>query len=79
MKPTDLWGVFPSSWRAKKCNYGDSCHPRTPRGSNESGIQKLKTREERTKIPYGLSLSVCLACEESLNISATRKTAERRV
>ena len=67
MKMTDLWGKFPKSFTPKKCNYGDPCHPRTPRGSNTSGIQKLKTREERALIPYGLSLAVCVACENEHN------------
>ncbi len=34
MKPTDLWGHFPDTWKPKPvCSNGDPCHIRAPRGS----------------------------------------------
>lgn len=66
MKPTDIWNNM--DWHGKFCHYRAPCHPRTPRGSNTSGIQKLKTRELRSKLPYGLSLAVCEACEKELGV-----------
>lgn len=68
MKKTDLWGVLPKSFEPKCCKNGASCHPRTPRGSKLSGIQSLKTPEERAKIPYSLSLAICEACERELKV-----------
>lgn len=63
MKLTDLWGKIPFSFSARRCDYQDSCHDRTPRGSHETGTQAIKTPEERALIPYGLSLEFCVACE----------------
>jgi len=64
MKPTDLWGDLPKSFEAKRCKNGDICHERSPRGSHKTGIQSLKNPELRAKIPYGLSLAICFACEK---------------
>jgi len=66
MKPTDLWGKFPKLFIAKSCKNGDLCHDRAPRGSHIGGTQGIKSSEERAKIPYGLSLAICIACEEEL-------------
>ena len=66
MKPTDLWGKFPSTFIPKKCRNGALCHERTPRGSHK-GTQGLKTPEERAKMPYNLSLELCLACERNIS------------
>ena len=68
MKPTDLWGRFPPSFAAKKCRNNSKCHDGASRGSHDFGTQSLKLAEERAKIPYGLSLAVCLACEEALKL-----------
>lgn len=65
MKPTDLWGVIPKSFKAKRCKNGDSCHEAAPR-SSKTGTQGYKTKELRAKIPYGLSLAICVACEKDL-------------
>ena len=62
MKPTDLWGVLPASFIPKRCKNGDSCHTPAPRGSR-SGIQGSLSKEERSKIPYGLSLAICESVE----------------
>jgi hypothetical protein len=60
-KATDLWGVIPEGIKWKK--------PKTwqdaPRGAR-TGTQGIKDAELRAKIPYGLSLAVCLACEREL-------------
>jgi hypothetical protein len=65
MKPTDLWGKFPPSFVAKSCKNGMDCHDRTPRGS-KTGTQGLKDSATRAKIPYGLSLAMCLAMENDM-------------
>lgn len=60
-KPTDLWGVIPKrvKWKEpKKWEYA-------PRGSRK-GIQGIKRADLRAKIPYGLSLAICLACEKEI-------------
>lgn len=62
MKPTDLWGNIPPSFNFRSCNNGDPCHERAPRGSR-TGTQGLATPALRAKIPYQLSLEMCLACE----------------
>lgn len=39
MKPTDLWGGFPDSWRPRpQCRAGSPCHAAAPRGSR-TGVQ----------------------------------------
>jgi hypothetical protein len=65
MKPTDLWGKFPPSFVARRCKNGDSCHERAPRGA-KTGTQGIKSAALRAKIPYQLSLEMCLACEDEL-------------
>lgn len=44
MKPTDLWGVFPSGFVARSCRNGDPCHEAAPRGAR-TGTQGLKSTE----------------------------------
>ena len=62
MKPTDLWGKLPPGFRARKCMNGDRCHVRTPRHAH-LGTQGIKSVAERARMPYGLSLELCLASE----------------
>lgn len=57
MKPTNLWGVHPRSFKYKHCSYGSDCHIQTPRGS-KNGTQGLGNSEERALIPFGLSLAI---------------------
>jgi hypothetical protein len=73
MKPTDLWGELPSSFKAKRCRVGSPCHEKASR-SAKSGVQGINNsfsnlgsrgKDLRAKIPYGLSLAVCLACENA--------------
>lgn len=68
MKPTDLWGKFPLTFAAKSCKNGASCHDRAPREA-KTGTQGLKDSASRAKIPYGLSLAICIACEKAINQS----------
>lgn len=65
MKPTDLWGGFPSSLTFRPmCKNGDPCHERAPRGA-KTGTQGIKGAAARAVIPYRLSEAVCLAMEAS--------------
>jgi hypothetical protein len=63
MKPTDLWGRFPRTFKPLRCSYGSRCHPASPRGSN-TGTQAL-TYDERVRIPYGLSEAIYKSALES--------------
>jgi len=60
-KPTDLWGVLPNVEWKKPRNW-----QKASRGSQEGGTQAKPNSAERSRIPYGLSLAVCLACEKEL-------------
>lgn len=64
MKPTDLWGGFPDIQLKKPCIKGSPCHIRAPRGSKTStqGMDKYLA----AKIPYQLSLEICIAAEKSM-------------
>jgi hypothetical protein len=68
MKPTDLWGGFPPSLVLRlPCKAGMPCHVAAPSGSNTPGsIMGMKDKAERAKIPYELSLEICLAAEIDL-------------
>jgi hypothetical protein len=74
MKPTDLWGGFPPSLVLKPtCRNGDPCHEAAPRGAKDGGgtqsLLQAGLRAEMAKIPYQLSLAVCLATEADLAAS----------
>jgi len=75
MKPTDLWGGFPPTLVLKEpCRNGDPCHVRAPRGSRTEGsVQGIKDSAERAKVPYALSLAVCLAMEDYLDQGVERE------
>lgn len=71
MKPTDLWGKLPDNFIAKRCKNGSPCHEKASR-SSRNGVKGINNsfsnlgsrgKELRAKIPYGLSLAVCKACE----------------
>jgi len=64
MKPTDLWGKLPPGFMPRKCKNGMPCHEAAPRGSS-TGVQGIKGSANRGKIPYGLSLIVCMEAERS--------------
>jgi site-specific DNA-cytosine methylase len=61
LKPTDIWGHLPPSiiWREPVV------WDKAARGS-KTGTQGKINAAERAKIPYGLSLEMCLACERDL-------------
>jgi len=66
MKPTDLWGGFPDSWRPRPmCKNGRPCHEAAPRGA-KTGTQGLSGAAARAVIPEALALSICIACEHEL-------------
>ena len=75
-KPTDLWGKFPKDFKPKKCEAKGSCHIKVHRGkikgkqSNKKwslgGVKDKANSAYRSKLPYGLSLAVCEACEKEL-------------
>jgi hypothetical protein len=59
MKPTDLWGRFPRSFRPLRCSYGSRCHPSSPRGSS-TGTQALDY-DSKVRVPHDLSLAIAEA------------------
>jgi hypothetical protein len=61
-KPTDLWGVLPKTVEWKKPRNWQ----KASRGSQAGGTQAKPNAAERARIPYGLSLALCLACEKEL-------------
>lgn len=61
-KPTDLFGTLPFSFIPKICHNGATDHASAPRGAR-SGTQGRNGAYERSKIPYNLSLKLCLAME----------------
>jgi len=65
MKPTDLWGKIPDNFHPRRCSRYAKCHVPTPRGShNNPGSNGLgKNTELMAKIPYGLSLAMCISAE----------------
>lgn len=75
-KPTDLWGLpFPKALALKpvchnNVNHKPGCccydHEHSPRGDHNFGTQAMKGYSNRSKIPYALSLEVCMAAEKSL-------------
>lgn len=64
MKPTDLWGgVGADKWLpSRKCQNGDSCHVAAPRGS-ATGTQGIVGTVDRSRVPYRLSMELCLMVE----------------
>jgi hypothetical protein len=58
MKPTDIWTNL--NWNPKNmCKNGDTCHVRSPRGSN-TGTQGLKNAYERAVYPKKLCEEIAL-------------------
>ena len=57
MKPTDLFGILPPSFDARKCTNGSPCHEAAPRGSM-TGTQGIKNKIDRSKIPYDLTSEI---------------------
>lgn len=66
LKPTDIWGRHPKGF--KEMQITDTTlldYEKAPRGS-KTGTQGIQRTEERAKIPYPLSLTVCKLCEGGL-------------
>lgn len=54
MKPTDLWGKFPPTWKPRPmCKRGAPCHVAAPRGAS-TGTQGMRNARERGRVPYAL-------------------------
>jgi len=67
-KPTDLWGMFPPSLVLREvCKVGDPCH-QSAKGTAKGAVVAEHCRAERAKVPYDLSLAVCLAAERDLSL-----------
>ena len=67
LKPTDLWGVLPEGVDFSK----PSEWIKASRGAT-LGTQGIRDSAIRAKIPYGLSLAVCIACEKELQVRRTK-------
>ena len=63
MKPTDLFGQLPATFKPKACRNGHSCHRRAPRGSTDSTQGLSKT--EAGLIPFDLSEEIRRCAIES--------------
>lgn len=67
-KPTDLWGVWPASWKPRaQCKNGNpECdHERAPRGA-KTGTQGLKNNADRSMIPQELTTEIAEAVLQAL-------------
>jgi hypothetical protein len=65
-KPTDLWGRFPKGWLPRpKCRASRGCHEPARRGAR-TGTQGRQKVVDRSRVPYELSLELCLAVEAAL-------------
>lgn len=65
-KPTDLWGGFPPSLVLRPaCFKGAKCHEYVSQGM-QTGIKGCTSVEQRSLVPYELSLEVCLSLENDL-------------
>ena len=72
MKPTDLWGFLPGSWKPKLCYPGADCHVNS--GRENPSANDLIPYEERIKVPYDLPASILEACEEAAWVRAELTT-----
>lgn len=66
LKPTDIWGRHPKGFKDMQITDKTLLdYEKAPRGSR-TGTQGIKTREDRAKIPYKLSLTICKLCERDI-------------
>ena len=66
LKPTDIWGRHPKGFKDMQITDKTLLeYEKAPRGSR-TGTQGIKTREDRAKIPYQLSLTICKLCERDI-------------
>ena len=66
-KPTDLFGAYLKHFEPKTCHNGASDHARARRGWG-TGTQGRPWSVDRARVPYGLSLALCIACERELGV-----------
>lgn len=64
MKPTDLWHNL-DNFHPKRCKNNDKCHVNAPRGMRVKGSTQWKSKTDKSKVPYGLSLEICKAVENA--------------
>lgn len=64
MKPTDIWTNHPAPGLRPPCKNGDPCHEASPRGSHNTGTQRLKNSKERSVIPAQLCEHIVAICEK---------------
>lgn len=60
MKPTDIWGVLPVTWKPKRCSYGDDCHMSTPSGSHKG--TDAESYDSKIEVPYELMNEIMKEC-----------------
>ena len=74
MKPTHIWSNAPIKFK-DPCNYGDPCHPTTPRGS-KIGTQGQKNNFERSKLPIELCEFITQFCLTQFEAGPKEKKAK---
>lgn len=63
-KPTDLWGDHPDGFTYRSCSRGGDCHVTNTEDDGHSAIQSMPSGyDERARMPYELSESICRAVE----------------
>ncbi len=65
MKPTDLWGGFPPSWKPREMCWNYNPDHRSAWRGSMTGTQGMNSAEA-AKIPYQLSLEICIAMEKDI-------------
>jgi len=64
LKPTDIWGRHPKGFKDMQITDKTLLdYEKAPRGSKR-GTQRITSPEERARIPYQLSLTICKLCEK---------------
>jgi len=69
MKPTDLWGNHPPTFRGRSCGYGDDCHEYNTdqahggEGNMDHNDAYDNDAAERSLVPYELSEAILEAVE----------------
>lgn len=61
MKPTDIWGYLPVTWKPKICSAGSDCHAKNPRGPDR---MESKNYKQRIHVPYNLVDEIRIECEK---------------
>lgn len=67
LKPTDIWGRHPKGFKDMQITDKSLLdYTPAPRGSR-NGTQGLNGADQRAKIPYKLSETICKLCEKEIN------------